>query len=185
MPSFLVFLAVVGVVGIATVAVGVQVADVLPEVGKDQLGQDVWTDPVGLEGAGGLAVAHIPDCAAGAVTRIALWDADSTPYWEVAGPATPLSSFFVGAAPAGFTVVTPYAEPPPGTVLRLVVFRKLGGVAGIRYKGSQLRENRVVSGNPLSRYTIAGYQTAKVCGETGLTKTTFVAPGGITPTTGG
>ncbi len=185
MPSFLVFLAVVTAVGLATVVVGVQVADVLPEVGKDQLGQDVWTDPVGLESAGGVAVAHIPDCSAGAVTRIALWDANSNPYWEVAGPATPLSSFFVGAAPAGFTLVKPYTKPPPGAVLRLVVFRKVGGVAGIRYRESQLRKSRVVSGNPLARYTIAGYQDAKVCGETGITKTTFVPPGTVAPTTGG
>lgn len=177
-PSLVLLLVVVGGLGLATMAVGSQVFDVLPEVGKDQLGQDLWNDPIGLEDADGIAIAHIPDCASGAVTRIALWDADSKPYWEVAGLATPLTAFFVGVAPSGFTEIAPYVKPPPGTVLRLVVFRKVGGAAGIRYVQGQLRTNRVVSGNPLSRYTISGFQTAKVCGDT-VTKPTYRGTGTV------
>lgn len=163
--SSLVFLAVLAVLGLATVAVAGQVADVLPEVAKDQLGEDQWTDPVGVELVSGFQVVHIPDCAAGAVTRIALWDAKSKPYWEVAGPPTPMTSFFVGVAPTGFLEVVKFREPPTGAVLRLVVFRRVGGVAGIRYKTSQLRTKRVVSGKKLTSYTVEGFQKSEVCGD--------------------
>ena len=63
-------------------------------------------------------------------------------------------------------------------MLRLVVFRKIGGAAGIRYLQGQLPTNRVVSGNPLSRYTISGFQTAKVCGDT-ATKATYRGTGTV------
>lgn len=164
--SSLVFLAVLSVLGLATMAVAGQVVDVLPEVAKDQLGEDQWTDPLGVELMSGFQVVHIPDCAAGSVTRIALWDAESKPYWEVAGPPTPMASFFVGAAPKGFLEVVKYREPPRGGVLRLVVFRRVGGVAGIRYKTSQLRSKRVVSGRNLRTYTVDGFQKSEVCGGT-------------------
>ncbi len=172
LPSFLVFVVVLMVVAGATAFVGRDVVKVLPEVPKDQLGQDLWTDPIGLESFSGLAVAHIPDCAAGAVTRIALWDANSKPYWEVTGVPTPLTTFVLGAPPKGFVVVTPYRKPPPRAVLRLVVFRKVGGVAGIRYQQADLRKSRVVSGNPLARYTVSGFQTAAVCSDSKPTKVT-------------
>ena len=50
-------------------------------------------------------------------------------------------------------------------MLRLVVFPQVGGTAGIRYQAAQLRVGRVVSGKPLSRYTVSGFQTAEVCGQ--------------------
>lgn len=163
-PSLLVFLAVLAVLGLATVAMASQVADVLPEVARDQLGEDKWTDPLGVELNSGFQVGRIPDCAAGAVTRIALWDAESEPYWEVTGPPIPMTAFFVGAVPTGFTEVVKYREPPSAAVVRLVVFRRIGGVAGIRYQASQLRSKFVVAGQPLTSYTIEGFQDEEVCG---------------------
>jgi hypothetical protein len=134
-------------------------------------------------------VARIPDCAAGAITRIALWDASSRAYWEVAGPPTPLTSFVVGVAPEGFTEVTRYRDPPPAAVLRLVAWRRDGGPIGIRYRANDLVDNRVVALTPLHRFTISGFQTARVCGEresdvdTTTTSTTLPAEVGITSTT--
>ena len=101
--------------------------------------------------------------AAGAFTRMVLWDPESQPYWEVEGPATPLTSFLVGVAPEGFRTVTEFRDPPRGALLRLVAFRRDGGPVGIRYRATDLRPNRVVSGNPLTRFTIEGFQTAEVC----------------------
>ncbi len=180
-PSVLVLLLVLGGMGIFTLAAAARVADVLPDVPKDQLGDDTWDNPLGLEQAGAFQVAHIPDCAAGAITRIVLWDADSEPFWEITGPATPMTSFVVGVLPAGFTEVVPYRAPPSGTVLRLVAFPQLGGTAGIRYQAGQLRVGRVVSGKPLSRYTVSGFQTAEVCGQessgTGSSTTSTTVPG--------
>lgn len=179
-PSVLVLVVLLAGMGIFTLSAAARVAEVLPEVPKDQLGDDTWDNPVGLEQAGAFQVAHIPDCAAGAITRIVLWDADSEPFWEVTGPPTPMTSFVVGVLPAGFTEVEPYREPPSGTVLRLVVFPQMGGAAGVRYQANQLRSGRVVSGTPLSRYTVSGFQTAEVCGqESGVTgsSTTTTLPG--------
>lgn len=167
MPSIGMFVLVMFAITAATAVVATRVVEVLPEVGKDQLGSDSWVDPLGIHLAGGFHVARVPDCAAGAFTRIALWDPNSKPYWEVAGPATPLTSFVVGVTPKGFTLVQRYRDPPKGAVLRLVAFRKDGGPVGIRYLATDLRPNRVVSGNPLQRFTIAGFQSAKVCGTGG------------------
>lgn len=178
-PSVAVFLGVLGVLCLVTLALVRQVADVLPEVGKDQMGEDNWDAPLGVNIGGGFQVARVPDCAAGAFTRIVLWDARSEPYWEVSGPATPLTGFVVGIAPEGFTVETTYRDPPAGAVLRLVAFRKDGGPVGIRYYRSNLRENRVVSGHPLQQFTISGFQTARVCG-TGESS----GPGGSTAGSG-
>ena len=164
-PSVLVLVVLLAGMGIFTLAAAARVADVLPDVPKDQLGDDTWDNPLGLEKAGAFELAHIPDCAAGAITRIVLWNADSEPYWEVTGPATPMTSFVVGVLPTGFTEVVPYRTPPAGTGLRLVVFPQVGGTAGIRYQAGQLRVGRVVSGTPLSRYTVSGFQTAEVCGQ--------------------
>lgn len=164
-PSLIVFLAVLAVLGLTTVAVADKVANVLPEVGKDQLGEDRWDDPLGVELSGDFLVAHIPECAAGSITRIALWDANSKPYWEVSGPATPMPAFIIGLTPGGFTEVVPYRRPPADTILRLVAFRRIGGAAGIRYQAAQLRSKRVVGGIPLSSYTIEGFQAAPVCSK--------------------
>jgi hypothetical protein len=158
-----VLLAVLAVTGLVTVGLAGRAAEVLPEVGRDQLGEDNWTDPLGMHLAADFQVARVPDCAAGAFTRLALWSPASEPYWEVEGPPTPLTSFLVGVAPEGFTTVTPYQDPPPGEVLRLVAFRRDGGPVGIRYQATDLRPTRVVSGNPLVRFTIEGFQTARVC----------------------
>ena len=163
--SLLVLAVVLAAVGLTTVAVFSQVADVLPEVARDQLGEDRWTDPLGLELAGPFQIAHLPDCAAGSITRIVLWDAESNPYWEVAGAPTPLTTFVVGATPTGFVELTPYREPPSGTVLRLVAFRRIGGATGIRYRASELKTERVVSGSALTTYTIEGFQLEPVCSD--------------------
>ncbi len=164
-PSLVTFVVVFAVVGLATVSVAGQVADVLPEVGRDQLGEDRWEDPLGVELAGDEQIGHVPECAAGEVTRIALWDPDSNPYWEVSGPPTSLDAFYVGVAPEGFTEVVEYDEPPLGETLRLVVFHRSGGVAGLRYTRADLRRDRLVSGRPLSRFTVSGFKEAEVCGQ--------------------
>jgi hypothetical protein len=153
------------VMGVASLTLSRGVNDVLPDVGKDKQGEDPWTDPVGVEKVGGFQVVHIPDCAAAPVVRIALWNEESKPYWEVAGPATPMDSFAIGATPAGFTEVQAYTDPPPDAVLRLVVFRKVKGVAGVRFQEKDLRSGYVVSGQPISRYGVSDYQTGDVCGS--------------------
>jgi hypothetical protein len=164
-PSALVFAAVLGVMVLASIAIWSNVSDILPDVGKDKQGQDPWNDPVGIEKVGVFQVVHIPDCAAAPVVRIALWDEESRPYWEVSGPATPMESFAIGATPEGFTEDKAYEKPPAGSVLRLVVFRKVKGIAGVRYQDEDLRTGRVVSGTPSSRYTVAGFQTGQMCGD--------------------
>ena len=163
-PSLLVFALVLVVMAVAGALVSRQLVDVIGEVPKDELGEDNWTDQLGIELGGGLQVAQVPECAADPITRIALWDADSNPYWEVAGPATPFTSFLVGAAPAGFTVVEPYRAPPEDALVRLVVFRRVGGVAGVRYRAIDLVDGKVVSGSPLRTYTREGFRKEKVCG---------------------
>ncbi|HEX2576116.1 MAG TPA: hypothetical protein VHK88_07185 [Aquihabitans sp.] len=164
-PSLGVFVGVLVVLAVASLVLGARVVDVLPEVGKDQLGDDRWSDPLGVELNGQFQIAHLPDCAAGSVTRIALWDSRSEPYWEVAGPAVPLEAFVVGAAPEGFTEVVKFRAPPEGALLRLVVFRRVGGPAGIRYRNDDLRSQRVMSGSTLTAYTVEGFKTAAVCGD--------------------
>ncbi len=141
-----------------------QATEVLPEVGKDRLGADNWSDPLGVELVSGFQVARVPDCAAGAFTRFVLWDPNSDPYWEVVGPPTPLSTLLIGVAPEGFTTLTPFSDPPPGEVLRLVGIRRDGGPVGVRFRVADLRTGRVVSGNPLVPFTVEGFQTAEVCG---------------------
>lgn len=189
-PSLFVLTVVLIVLGLTTMAVAGQVAKVLPEVGRDQLGEDRWDDPLGLELAGPFQIAHLPDCAAGAITRIVLWDAESNPYWEVVGAPKPLTTFAVGAPPEGFLELTPYREPPPGEVLRLVAFRRIGGATGIRYRTSQLKTERVVSGTALTAYTVEGFQVEPVCSDSpadtdedlGPLETTVVDVGASTTT---
>ncbi len=139
---------------------------VIPEVGRDRLGDDNWKGPLGVELVNGFQVGRVPNCAAGAFNRFVLWDPNSEPYWEVEGPPTPLNTFIVGVAPDGFTTVTPFADPPGEALLRLVAFRRDGGAIGIRYQESDLREKRVMSGNPLVPYTVDGFREADVCGST-------------------
>jgi hypothetical protein len=162
-PSLVVLLLVLAAVAIAVVSLWGSVKEVMPEVGRDRLGEDPWDDPIGLENVDGFQIAHVPDCALAPITRIVLWDENSRAYWQVSGPPTPMTTFSVGATPDGFTVDKEYTAPPPGSVLRLVAFRTVGGAAGIRYRRADLVTNRVMSGSPLSRFTIAGYQTARVC----------------------
>jgi len=181
-----VFVLVIGVMAVASVAIWSDVSDILPDVGKDKQGEDPWNDPVGIERVGVFQVVHIPDCAAAPVVRIALWDEQSKPYWEVSGPPTPMDSFAIGAVPQGFTQDKAYEKPPAGSVLRLVVFRKVKGVAGVRYQESDLRTGYVVSGTPTSRYTVEGFQTGQMCGDeegAGEGSTTTAAPGAATTTT--
>ena len=164
-PSALVFVLVLGVMAVASVALWSDVGAVLPDIGKDKQGDDPWNDPVGVEKVGNFHVVRIPDCAAAPVVRIALWDEASDPYWEVSGPPTPMDSFAIGATPEGFSELTPYEAPPADAVLRLVVFRKVKGVAGVRYQTSDLRSGYVASGQPISRYGVENFQTGDVCGD--------------------
>lgn len=164
-PSVLVFSVVLAVVAVVTVVMVNRVSGVLPEVARDQLGEDRWNEPLGVGLAGDFQLAYIPACAADPITRIVLWNADSEPYWEVAGQAKPLEVFAVGAAPEGFLEVVPFEEPPPGEVLRLIAFRSVGGSAGIRYRSEDLKEDRVVSGTPLTTYTVDGFKDALVCSD--------------------
>jgi len=166
-PSTLVFCLVLGVMALAAVALWSDVGDVLPDVGKDQQGEDPWNDPVGVEKVAGFQVVRIPDCAAAPVVRIGLWDEASKPYWEVSGPPTPMASFAIGATPEGFTEDKAFTKPPNDAVLRLVVFRKVKGVAGVRYQESDLRTGYVASGLPISRYGVEDFQTGDVCGDEG------------------
>ena len=119
LPSTVVFLVVLGVMSLAAVALWADVGEVLPDVAKDNQGEDPWTDPVGVEKVAGFEVVRIPDCAAAPVVRIALWNEASEPYWEVSGPATPMDSVAIGATPEGFTEVKAFTKPPEGAVLRL------------------------------------------------------------------
>lgn len=176
-PSIAVLAVLLAVTGAVTVGLAGRAAEVLPEVGKDQFGEDNWTDPLGVHLAADFQVARVPDCAAGAFTRLVLWNPESEPYWEVEGPPTPLTSFLVGVAPEGFTTVTAYRDPPRGEVLRLVAFRRDGGPVGIRYQATDLVPTRVVSGNPLSRFTIEGFQTARVCEDAEVDPAATPGPG--------
>ena len=163
-PSLLVLVVVVALLGGAVFVLGSRVAESIPAVGKDKAGEDTWSDPIGVESVRGFQVGHIPDCAAGAVSRIVLWDEDAQDYWSVSGPATPMTTFSVGATPDGFETDTPLRKPPPGATLRLVVFRKGRPPAGIRFHARDLVDNRVMAGQPLQRFTVLGFQTADVCG---------------------
>ncbi|MBX3312830.1 MAG: hypothetical protein KF906_00795 [Actinobacteria bacterium] len=175
----MVLLAMVGVTAIATLLVGRSVADVLAEVPKDRLGTDPWTATLGVEKADPFQVAYLPDCAAGSVTRIVLWDEDSTPYWEVSGPPTPMTSFVVGGTPKGFTEVVPYEAPPRGALVRLVAFRRVGEPIGLRYRATQLVEGKVVATPNLSLFSREGFTTAEVCGDdAGDTTTATTEPEG-------
>lgn len=181
-PSGLVFAVVlVGLLAVTAVAMS-DVAEVLPDIGKDQQGEDPWVDRLGVEKVGIFQVAHIPDCAAAPVVRIELWDEESEPYWQVKGPPTPMATFAVGATPEGWEVVEPYREPPADAVLRLLVVRSVKGVAGVRYQQADLRTGYVVLGVPSSRFTVEDFQTGGFCddgtGEDGSTTTTLPAAGG-------
>lgn len=164
-PSVLVFCLVIVAMGFASLALWGRIAEVLPEVGKDKQGEDPWTDPVGMEKLGEFQVVRIPDCAAAPVVRVELWDEDSNPYWEMTGPPTPLQSFVVGVAPEGWIEQTPYEEPPAGAVLRLLVVRRVKGVAGVRYQARDLRSDYVVTGPPTTRYLVEDFVTGSVCGD--------------------
>lgn len=141
------------------------VLSVIGEVPKDRLGADPWNATLGVERVDPFQIVHVPDCAAGSVTRIVLWDANSKPYWEVAGPPSPMTSFVVGGTPKGFTVVVPYRQPARGAIVRLVAFRRAGEPVGLRYRAVDLVTGRVVALPSLSRFSREGFQTAEVCGD--------------------
>jgi hypothetical protein len=142
-----------------------QVSAVVPEVGQDEQGVDPWLDPIGVEKVGPFQVAHIPDCAAAPVVRIELWDEESNPYWRVVGPPTPMASFAIGAVPEGFLEELAYEAPPPDAVQRLVVVRKVKGVAGVRFRESDLRTAYVATGQPIVRYPLEDFRTGSVCAD--------------------
>jgi hypothetical protein len=165
--SLVALIVVLSVVGVFVVH---SVSSALPVVGRDKLGEDPWVDPIGVEKAGPFQVAHVPDCAAGPIVRIMLWDNESNPYWQVSGPPTAMPTFVVGATPPGWTVNVPYTAPRRGSILRLVIIRTVKGAAGVRFTDTDVVAKRVVSMLPLSRFTIGGYQTADVCGTGGKAK---------------
>lgn len=164
-PSTLVLLGVVAVMALAAMLVGRSLADVLDDVPKDRLGTDPWEATLGVEGQFPFQVAYIPECAAGSVTRLVLWDADSNPIWEVSGPPTPLTSFTVGGTPDGFEVTKSYEQPEGNEVLRLVAFRRVGEPIGLRYRTVDVVNGRVIAMAPLRRFSVEGFQGAEVCGS--------------------
>ena len=164
-PSILVFCGVLGTMALASLLLWDRVTDLVPDAGADEEGVDPWEDPVGIEQVGDFQVVRIPDCAAAPVVRIELWDRESQAYWQVEGPPTPMDSFVVGVTPEGFTETTAYEAPPDGAVLRLVVVRKVKGVAGLRYTEEDVREGVVASGTPLVRYETEDFVTGSVCAD--------------------
>lgn len=164
-PSILVFCGVLAVMAITSAVLWSKITEVVPDVGQDDQGVDPWEDPVGIEQVGEFQVVRIPDCAVAPVVRIELWDAQSHPYWQVEGPPTPMGSFVVGVTPEGFTELEPYSDPPSDAVLRLVVVRKVKGVAGLRYTQEDVREGVVSSGEPLVRYETEDFVTGSVCSD--------------------
>ena len=154
------------VVALLAVVLADRVGGALSDVGRDEDGTDPWTDPVGLEPvAGGLLVGRLPDCAAAPVTRITVWDQDSTPIWDVAGPPTALPAFILGVPPPGFDELTPYDEPDETALVRLVVNRQLVGVAGARYAFDDLGREKVTTYYEGAYHTFSrsGFQGADVC----------------------
>lgn len=154
------------VLALLAALLGGRVSGVLSDVGRDEGGTDPWSDSLGVEPvAGGYLVAHVPDCGTAPIVRIALWDQDSQPLWEVTGPPTALASFFVGSAPKGFHVVTPYEKPSNGETVRLVIERQIAGVAGVRYANVDLGKGHVSTyyEGAYHTYSHAGFQSADVC----------------------
>lgn len=163
-PSISVLLAVVVLALLGILVVGSRVGDTLPEVGLDDAGEDRWKDPLAVqELAEDLYLAVIPECAAGPITRIALWDVNSEPYWEVSGPPRPLTEFLVGFPVEGFETEVEYEAPPDDALVRLVVFRRVGAPVGLRYRPSDLANGKLMSGVPLRSYTKDGWLAAGVC----------------------
>lgn len=143
---------------------GGRVGEAIPDVGRDDAGIDTWTDPLAVEEVQeDLVMGIIPDCAAGPVSRIVLWDAASEPLWEVAGTPRPVPQFFVGYPVEGFETLVEYREPADDETVRLVVFPRLGPPIGLRYRGADLAEGRVMSGSPLRTYSRDGWKSAGVC----------------------
>ena len=57
-----------------------------------------------------------------------------------------------------------------------MVFRKVKGVARVRYQESDLRRGYVASGLPISRYGESDFMTGDVCGDEGASSSTTSAP---------
>jgi hypothetical protein len=165
-PSSLVFVVVLAFAGLLTLALGVRLRGSLSDVGRDRAGLDPWTDPVGIEKTkSGFLIAHLPGCAQAPVVRIILWDNNSQPIWEVAGPQLPLQSFVLGAPPKGFHTVHPLRRPGRDELVRIVVVRRLMGVAGGRFKQSNLRSGKVVTLDAEKQhvYTVDGFKGLDLC----------------------
>jgi hypothetical protein len=177
-PSVGVFCVVVAIMGLTSVWLWNRTSDVLPEVGKDRQGADPWEDPIGIELLDDLQVARIPDCGVAPVVRIELWDEESEPDWSVSGPPTPMASFAIGFTPEGFTADIAYTAPAPDAVQRLVVVRSVKGVAGIRYRDENLKQNTLVAGEPLVRYNSEAWLTAPVCDNSEDDDSTDTTEGG-------
>ncbi len=153
-------------VALSAVVLAGRVTGALSDVGRDADGSDPWTDPIGMEPvARGYLVAHLPNCAAAPITRITIWDQDSKPIWDVTGPPTALPAFIVGVVPRGFKELTPYDKPSRSTLVRLLVDRRLLGVAGVRYRAQDLRAGKVTTYYEGAYHTFsrAGFQAADVC----------------------
>lgn len=169
-PSLGVLAVVLLVIGLVILIVGGRVGEAIPDVGRDDAGTDTWTDPLAVEVVQeDLVMGIVPDCAAGPVSRIVLWDAESEPLWEVAGTPRPVPQFFVGFPIEGFDTIVEYEPPADDELVRLVVFRRLDPPVGLRYRGSDLAEGRVMGGAPLRTYSRDGWKAAGVCegGSTG------------------
>ncbi|MCB1031327.1 MAG: hypothetical protein KDA95_08300 [Acidimicrobiales bacterium] len=179
-PSVAVIVVLLGAMTIGVFGFWSNISGVIPSVGKDLQGDDPWVDLLGVEKVGGFQIAHIPDCATAPIVRIELWNEDSEPYWAVTGPPTAMSSFVVGALPAGWTEVVKYNTPRSGAVLRLMVVRNVKGVAGVRYKAENLRTGYATTGVPPQRFELENFQTGRFCeGEVGTQpETTTTTQGG-------
>jgi len=170
-PSFGVLAGLLVAVLVVIALLGSMVGDSLPDVGRDDAGHDSWQDPLAVQEAQeGLLVAVLPECAAGPITRIVLWDADSKPYWEISGPPRPLGEFVVGLPIEGFETVVPYSTPPRDATVRLVVFRRLGKPVGLRYRYDEVDTGKLMGGDPLRTYSKDGWLRAGVC-ESGSSST--------------
>lgn len=163
-PSLLVLLGVVVVVAAAVVSIGGRVADTLPEVGRDDTGSDTWRAPLAVQELNEeVVLGVVPDCAAGPITRIVLWDPESEPYWEVSGPARPVQDFFVGFPIEGFSTDVEFRRPPDDELVRLIVFRRVGSPAGVRFRYSDIANGRLMGGSPLRSYTRDGWLSEAEC----------------------
>lgn len=167
-PSLGVLSAILVILTVAVLNVGARVGDTLPEVGRDDTGTDAWKAPLAVqELQESLVAAVVPDCAAGPITRIVLWDPESEPYWEISGPARPLREFLIGFPVEGFTTDVEFTAPPDDEYVRLVAFRRVGSPIGLRFRYADIRSGRLMGGSPLRSYTKDGWLAEAECAGQG------------------